>query len=102
MSLFSYIEEQRKKPEEDRRKMTLVISLSVTAIVFLLWLFAFVHSITRPAESDKGVFEAESYEGIKGSWSDLVGQFSDLFDPADATATEPVIEPEADPSSPVQ
>lgn len=86
MSLISYIEKLRTKPESDRKKIAISTAFAVTGIIFIIWAFTIVSSISHRASTEVVTDVSDSasvYGELKASWNTLVDNVSDLFsDPA--------------------
>lgn len=86
MSLISYIEKLRTRPEADRKKISVSVAFVVTGIIFAIWAFTIISSIsTRPSEVTSETSSADSvYSEIRERWNSLVENVSTLFvDPID-------------------
>ena len=96
MNIFDYIDKLRKKPENDRQKFVLIVSFSVTAIIFAIWLFTLVSSITHNANTPKPL-ETESYKNLREGWQKIMQDFNGLFgeNTPSTTLEESPIEPPA-------
>jgi hypothetical protein len=82
MSLISYIEKLRTKPEADRKKISIGVAFGVTGIIFIVWLFTIVSNISHRTAVDVVVSDADSvsvYTELKANWGALVENVSTLF-----------------------
>jgi len=81
MSLISYIERLRGKPESERKKIAIGIALVVTLFIALIWIFTVTSSLSHRAPSAP-VYTGEKtsvYDEVKKSWNSIVESMSTLF-----------------------
>jgi hypothetical protein len=91
MSLISYIENLRTKPESERKKIAVGVTVVVTVFIFTLWAFTTISSIsnrTSPVatESDSSTGK---YDDVKKSWDSLIEGMSGFFSDFSTTPTAP-------------
>jgi hypothetical protein len=71
--MFTFIAKMRNKPEGEKRKFAIIVSLSITAVIALLWLVSLIMRINAGGftwgVSDAGSSRIEkSVAGIGESW----------------------------------
>lgn len=96
--MFEYIDKLRKKPEAQRRKFVLAVSLSVFFVMLALWGVSLVVKIRG---GDFGLIEEGSsassvrqkLEDVKEAWSRFIDQAGDAFEQREPAT--PVEEPKA-------
>lgn len=89
MSIISYIEKLRSKPESDRKKIAVGIAVTMTAVIFIVWAFTIVSSISSISSSDVNqAAPTKAYDDVKKSWNLLIDNVSGFF--SDFSTTSPV------------
>ncbi len=89
MSIISYIENLRNKPESDRKKIAVGLAITMTGIIFIFWAFTTVYSISNQvASSDTNqAASINAYDDLKKSWNLLIDNVSGFFSNLDATSS---------------
>ncbi|MBX4209297.1 hypothetical protein KW799_01175 [Candidatus Parcubacteria bacterium] len=86
--MLDYLENLRKKPEPERRKAVLVMSIGITIVIALVW-GAFLGM--RMNAGDFAIKSDPTKKGvptIKETFSNIVDQISHIMDSATSTATD--------------
>lgn len=96
MSLISYIEKLRTKPEAERKKISITVAFAVTGVIFAIWAFTIISSVSQKTSTEVITKPSDSisvYGELKDRWSALVDSVSDLFSDDTVTPTENIDEP---------
>jgi len=76
--MLSYLEELRRRPEHERRRVILVWTISITVLIVLLWLSTLKSSISAELQEEsyaKSPF-GEIKKTIGGAWGKIKGIYS--------------------------
>jgi len=95
MSLISYIEKLRTKPETERKKISIGVAFAVTGIIFAIWAFTIISSVSQGTSTHTVTGSDNStstYGELKSRWGALIDGVSDLFSGDTVTPTENIDE----------
>ena len=73
--MLDAIENLRKKPENEKKKIVLWVSVGITLIIFIIWLFVFINSIKKT--EDKPITKDSSpLKDLKETFSHFLDKVS--------------------------
>jgi flagellar basal body-associated protein FliL len=85
--MFDKIENLRKKPEDEKKKVVLWISLGITLFIFIIWLFVFINSIKKT--EDKPISEENTpLKNLTETFSHFLDKVSGSSDSSSTPAAE--------------
>lgn len=90
--MLDYIEKLRKKPERERRKLVLAVSVVIVAVIFAAWSVSVVVKIKSGGLSliEDGAGKAEVRErlaSVREAWARFMDQAGSAFRQASTTAS---------------
>ena len=106
--MFKLIDKLRKKPERKREAIVLGVSLSITLIIAIFWLVAFIIKVRTggislvPPNLNTEQIDKSAAE-IKDSWSSFIDNLNKVIDtaPTPTTTTATIVDSSATTSNAV-
>jgi len=81
MGLFEFIKRQQKKPSEERRRIVFYISLSITLVIFFVWLTTIGIRFSSVGETEikKQNTTIGPLDSLKSSFSEALNAAREVF-----------------------
>lgn len=77
--MLDFLDRLREKPEGYRLRVTLLVSVGITAVIFVAWIFSFIGSAPVPERDVRVVEETSPFNSIQEGFSDLVKESAEQF-----------------------
>lgn len=82
--MFDLIEKLRRKPDAEKRRITIGVSAGITFVIFLIWVFVTIHNISALGSNvDESADTPSPFAQIGSSFSKVFDSISNIINKAD-------------------